>query len=105
VDRNGHQHPTSGWRQLGRDLAATAETLRERESLRRHVNGLSAEGKLSAYILIALPICIFLYMLLVNKPYVELLWTTMIGIGMSVGGLVSMAFGIFWMRKVVIVEV
>ncbi|MEO8557011.1 MAG: type II secretion system F family protein [Actinomycetota bacterium] len=96
-------------RQVGGNLAETlrntAATLRERESLKRQVNALSAEGKLSAYILIALPIGMFLYMVMVNRPYVELLWTNTIGIGMLVGGLVSMAIGIFWMRKVVIVEV
>ena len=96
-------------RQVGGNLAETmrntAATLRDREALKRHVRGLSAEGRLSAYILIALPVGIFLYELLVNKPYVELLWTNMIGIGMLAGGLVSMAIGIFWMNKVVKVEV
>jgi tight adherence protein B len=96
-------------RQVGGNLAETlrntAATLRDRESLRRHVNALSAEGKLSAYILIALPLGIFLYMTQVNRPYVELLWTTPIGFGMLGGALVSLAIGIFWMRKVVIVEV
>jgi len=96
-------------RQVGGNLAetlrTTAATLRDRQALRRHVNALSAEGKLSAYILIALPIGVFLYMLGVNKAYVELLWTTTIGIGMLAGGLISLAAGIFWMRKVVTVEV
>jgi tight adherence protein B len=96
-------------RQVGGNLAetlrTTAATLRDRQALRRHVNALSAEGKLSAYILIALPIGVFLYMLGVNKAYVELLWTTTIGIGMLAGGLISLAVGIFWMRKVVTVEV
>jgi tight adherence protein B len=96
-------------RQVGGNLAETlrntAATLRDRESLRRHVNALSAEGKLSAYILIALPIGVFLYMLSVNRPYVELLWTNMIGIGMLAGGLVAMGIGVFWMSKVVKVEV
>jgi len=90
---------------LAETLRNTAATLRDRESLRRQVNALSAEGKLSAYILIALPIGIFLYMTRVNLPYVQLLWTTMIGIGMLGGALVSLAIGVFWMRKVVIVEV
>jgi tight adherence protein B len=96
-------------RQVGGNLAetlrTTAATLRDRQALKRHVNALSAEGKLSAYILVALPIGVFLYMLGVNKAYVELLWTTVIGIGMLGGGLVSLAIGIFWMRKVVKVEV
>lgn len=90
---------------LAETLRNTAATLRDRESLRRQVNALSAEGKLSAYILIALPIGVFLFMLNTNRHYVELLWTTMIGIGMLVGGLISLAIGVFWMRKVVIVEV
>ena len=96
-------------RQVGGNLAETmrntAATLCDREALKRHVRGLSAEGRLSAYILIALPIGIFLYELLVNKPYVQLLWTSAIGIGMLAGGLVSMGIGIFWMNKVVKVEV
>lgn len=96
-------------RQVGGNLAETmrntAATLRDREALKRHVRGLSAEGRLSAYILIALPIGIFLYMLMVNKEYVQLLWTTMIGIGMLAGGLVSLGIGVFWMNKVVKVEV
>jgi tight adherence protein B len=90
---------------LGETLRNTAATLRDKESLKRHVNALSAEGKLSAYILIALPIGIFLYMLMVNRAYVELLWTTMIGIGMLAAGLISLTIGVFWMRKVVVVEV
>jgi tight adherence protein B len=96
-------------RQVGGNLAetlrSTAATLRDRQSLIRHVNALSAEGKLSAYILIALPIGVFVYMLGVNKAYVELLWTTLIGIGMLSAGLISLGIGVFWMRKVVKVEV
>jgi len=96
-------------RQVGGNLAETlrntAATLRDRQALSRHVKALSAEGRLSAYILIALPIGIFLYMLMVNRPYVELLWTNMIGIGMLAGAVISMTFGVFWMNKVVKVEV
>jgi len=96
-------------RQVGGNLAETlrntAATLRDREALRRHVAALSAEGKLSAYILVGLPIGMFLYTYTVNKDYVSLLWTNMIGIGMLTAGFISMAIGIFWMRKVVTVEV
>lgn len=96
-------------RQVGGNLAETlrntAATLRDREALLRQIKALSAEGKLSAYILFALPIGIFLYMLMVNKAYVELLWTTTIGLGMVAGGLIMLAIGVFWMRKVVVVKV
>jgi tight adherence protein B len=96
-------------RQVGGNLAetlrTTATTLREREALRRQVRALSAEGRLSAYILIALPVFIFLYLLKVNYDYIQLLWTNPLGLLMSIGGLVFMAIGIFWMRRVVRVEV
>jgi tight adherence protein B len=90
---------------LGETLRTTAKTIREREELRRHVRGLSAEGRLSAYILIALPIGIFLYTYYSNRDYVELLWTRPLGLAMLAAGLVSMTIGVFWMRKVVDVEV
>jgi tight adherence protein B len=96
-------------RQVGGNLAetlrTTAKTLREREELHRHVRALSAEGRLSAYILIGLPIFLFLYMMKVNYEYVSMLWTRPLGMIMLAGGAIAMGLGIFWMRKVVEVEV
>lgn len=96
-------------RQVGGSLAetlrTTAHTLRERESLKREVSALSAEGKLSAGILIALPIGMFLYMIRVNYEYVSLLWTSGLGVLMLVGAVGGLVAGVFWMRKVVQVEV
>lgn len=96
-------------REVGGNLAetmrTTAKTLREREELRRHVKALSAEGKLSAYILIGLPVGIFFYTMETNRSYIELLWTTGLGLVMCAGGLISLGIGVFWMRKVVDVKV
>ena len=90
---------------LAETLETTARTLRERESLHGQVRALSAEGRLSAYILIALPFGLFFYMMWVNYDYISLLWTTGVGILMSLGALVLLVIGIFWMRKVVQIEV
>ncbi len=90
---------------LAETLRTTAATLREREMLRRQVRALSAEGRLSAYILIALPFLLLGYSLLVNYAYISLLWTNLLGILMSIAGLVAMVIGIFWMRNVVKIEV
>jgi tight adherence protein B len=90
---------------LGETLRTTATTLREREALFRHVRALSAEGRLSAVILIALPIVIFLWMLYVNYEYVSMLWQSLIGLAMVVIALILMVIGVIWMRKVVEVEV
>jgi tight adherence protein B len=96
-------------REVGGNLAdtmrTTAKTLREREELHRHVRGLSAEGRLSAYILVGLPIGIFLYEMKVNREYIELLWTRPIGLVMLVAGVLLIGMGIAWMRKVVDVRV
>ena len=96
-------------REVGGNLAdtlrTTAATLREREGLRRHVRALSAEGRLSAYVLISLPIGILLFSMYSNYEYVSLLWTTLYGLIMSVMGVLAMAAGIFWMRNVVKIEV
>ena len=90
---------------LAETLMTTARTLRERESLRRQVSTLSAEGRLSAYILIALPIGVLFYMLLVNRDYISLLWTTLLGLLMLGGAAVMLVIGVFWMRRVVRIEV
>jgi tight adherence protein B len=90
---------------LAETLRTTATTLRERESLFRHVRALSAEGRLSGVILIALPIVIFLWMLYVNGEYVSLLWKNLLGIAMCFVAVVLMVIGVIWMRKVVEVEV
>jgi tight adherence protein B len=90
---------------LGETLRTTATTLREREQLRRMVRGLSAEGRLSAYILIGLPIGLFGYMLLTNHDYIALLWTTGLGWLMLVVAVLGMVVGSLWMSRIVKVEV
>jgi tight adherence protein B len=90
---------------LAETLRTTAATLREREMLKRQVKTLSAEGRLSAYILIALPIGVLLFSMTTNYGYVSLLWTRTIGIFMSIAGLIAMGIGVFWMSKVVKIEV
>lgn len=90
---------------LADTLRTTAATLRERESIARQVRTLSAEGRLSAYVLIGLPIFLFLYLVKTNYDYVSLLWTTQIGLFMTGGGIVAMIMGVIWMRNVVKIEV
>lgn len=96
-------------RQVGGNLAetlhTTARTLRDRSALQGQIRSLSAEGRLSAYILVGLPIALLFYMLLVNYDYISLLWTDIRGLAMSVFGIVLLLIGIVWMRKTVQIEV
>ena len=86
-------------------LNTVAATLREREYLRRHVKALSAEGRLSCWILGGLPPVFFLYLLVSQPSYVKPLYTEPIGWLMLSVGAVMLTVGIFWMSKVAKVEI
>jgi tight adherence protein B len=96
-------------REVGGNLAEVltnvAATMRERERLRRQVDVLSAEGRLSAIILGALPLLFVTYLVLVRPEYIGLLVTNPLGIVMIVVGVILLIAGAFWLRKVVTVEV
>ncbi len=85
-------------------LLNVADTLREREYIRRHVRGLSAEGRLSCYVLGGLPPVFLLYLSLTKWTYVSPLFTTPIGFICDIALVVLLSVGIFWMSKVAKVE-
>ena len=92
-------------REVGGNLAeildTLADTVREREQVRRQVSVLSAEGRMSVKILILMPFLLTAYLFWINPSYMKLLWTTRVGLGMLIGGLILMAIGAVWSRKVV----
>jgi tight adherence protein B len=96
-------------REVGGNLAEildnVSDTLRERAQMRRQVRVLTAEGRLSAWVLAVLPFAIALYMFAVNPKYIMLLFTTQIGLFMIGVGGVLLALGIVWMRKIVDIDV
>jgi tight adherence protein B len=96
-------------RQVGGNLAelleTVAATLRGREQVRRQISALSAEGKLSANILIALPFVIFGYLLVINPAYLAPLLTNVLGWIMLGGVSVLMIIGIIWIRKMIAIDV
>ncbi len=86
-------------------LLTVADTLRERERLRRQVKTLSAEGRLSGWILGALPVVFGVYLVVTSPGYLSPLWSSPLGIGMVVLAVLLLAVGGFWMSRVVKVEV
>lgn len=96
-------------RQVGGNLAAlldsVAGTLRGRERLRRQVKVLSAEGRLSAWVLSVMPFLLAGYMAAVNPEYLGELFTTSTGLAMVFGGFAAMVIGVFWMRRITKIEV
>jgi tight adherence protein B len=96
-------------REVGGNLAEvlqnTVATMRERASLRRHVRALTAEGRLSAKILIGLPLLMAGYMLLFRHNYLDPLVNTGVGVGMLALGVVLLFVGSFWVIRTVKIEV
>jgi Flp pilus assembly protein TadB/Mg-chelatase subunit ChlD len=95
-------------RKVGGNLAEvlknTVDTMRERAQTRRHVRALSAEGRLSGYILVGLPIALGAWLAFSNPEYMRPLFTTPIGLMMIAGSVVMMVAGAFWIRALVKVE-
>ncbi|MGM7777608.1 type II secretion system F family protein [Arthrobacter sp. KNU-44] len=92
-------------REVGGDLAEVldhvGETIRERSQIKGQVKSLSAEGRLSAYILTGLPIAVFLWLSVANPSYVGTLYTTFLGWVMLVVGTLLLMTGAFWLSRVI----
>ena len=96
-------------RKVGGNLAEilenVAETIRERETIRRQVRVLSAEGRLSVAILTVLPFLIGIYILSVNPEYIGILIGTGVGQALLAGAATLMVVGYLWMQKIVNLDV
>ncbi len=86
-------------------LDKIAAIVRDRLKLLGEVRTLSAEGKLSAIILTALPFCVGLVVNLVNPKFMDVLWTDPAGLRMVGVALFMMLVGILWMRKIIRIRV
>lgn len=92
-------------REVGGSLAtilnSTAETIESRFELLREIQTLSAEGRISSYILMALPIGIFIFLAVIRPEYVGVFLTDPLGnLLLAMTGLGLIAAWI-WMRKLV----
>jgi len=96
-------------REVGGNLAevldVVAATIRDRAALRRQVAALTAEGKLSAMILIALPFIEGIVLWAVNPTYMTVMFTTPMGQMLLAGGLLLLLIGSFWLTRAMKVEV
>jgi tight adherence protein B len=95
-------------REVGGNLAEImdiiANTIRERDRVLRQIKALVSEGKLSAYVLIGLPIGIAIILSVLNRAYISVLVTTKMGMGMLGLAIVLMITGIIWILKIIKIE-
>ncbi|NNU27254.1 type II secretion system F family protein [Isoptericola sediminis] len=92
-------------REVGGNLADVLDgvgvTIRERNQIRRHVDALSADGRLSGVILVALPFVVAGFLLLTNPTYLAPFVQHPLGIVALVVAALLLVVGSIWMRKVV----
>jgi tight adherence protein B len=96
-------------RESGGNLAELLDNIagivRARLKLLGEVRTLSAEGKLSAWILGLLPFCVAALINIVNPKFMAVLFTDPMGLRMVGGALVMMAVGVWWMRRIIKIRV
>lgn len=96
-------------RQTGGDLAEILDKIgyiiRERFKILGQIKALTAEGRLSGIVLIALPFVLFLVMLHIKQDYVSMLWKKEIGIKMMTGALLMQLFGAIVIKKIIDIKV
>jgi tight adherence protein B len=92
-------------RQVGGSLAGifdmVAETVRNRHQFIRKIKGLTAMGRASAYVLIALPFFVAGAITLLNSEYMRPLWHSSTGHKLLMIMFVMMGIGTLILRKIV----
>jgi tight adherence protein B len=90
---------------LAEILGSISAIIRGRLKLAAQVRVLSAEGRMSAWILGLLPFAIMAAMYVLNREYVSMLWTDPSGIRLLYYGLGMIIFGVFWLRRVIRIRI
>jgi tight adherence protein B len=92
-------------REVGGDLAEVldhvGETIRDRNQVRGQVRALSAEGRVSAVVLMALPILMFIGLVIFNPSYARVFTTTFAGFAMVGAAIVLLSTGGLWLSRII----
>jgi tight adherence protein B len=96
-------------REVGGNLAEILDTLagvvRARFTIRRQIRVYTAQGRMTGYLLSALPLILFSILYMINAQYMSILFTDPVG-KILIGAAVSMQFlGFLWIRKIIKIEI
>ena len=95
-------------REVGGNLAevldSVGHTIRERNAIRRQVKALSAEGKLSAFVLMALPFGVTGFISLTNPAYLAKFTQSLAGWTMLAVAATMLVVGGLWLKKTVAIS-
>lgn len=90
---------------IGEILDNISRLIRERIQFQRQVRALTAEGRYSAGILIALPILMFLYIYVTNFDYLSIMLEEKVGHYMLFGAAVMQIVGAFVIKRIVTIDI
>ncbi|WP_247046474.1 type II secretion system F family protein [Arthrobacter rhizosphaerae] len=92
-------------REVGGDLAEVldhlGDTVRDRNQVRGQIRALSAEGRMSAVVLMALPVVMFIGLTLFNSLYSRVFFTTVAGYVLIAVAIVLLTVGGLWLKQIV----
>ena len=86
-------------------LTNLSSLIRERSKIHAKIRNLSAEGRLSGSILIAMPFILIMILSIIKHEYIEMLWVDPLGKNMLATSFVMMLIGVFWIKKLVAIRV
>ena len=96
-------------REVGGNLAevlqTVADTMRARNRLKGEISALTAEGRISAIVLGSLPFFMAGFLYFTNRSYLQPLLDETFGRIAIGAGVLLMAGGIFWLKKIVDIEI
>jgi len=96
-------------RQVGGNLAEVLmsihSTIQDRLRIKRQIQTLTAQGRMSGYVVAALPFGMAAVLTLINRNYLLLMVTKPLGLAMIGGGLTSEIIGFLFIRKIIAIKV
>ena len=89
---------------LAEVLDSIAATVRERVQVQAEVSALTAEGRISGIVLIALSPVMAIALVIMNPSYMSVLISDPLGIKMIIGSVVLQLLGIFVIRRMMKID-
>jgi tight adherence protein B len=90
---------------LAETLERSANTLRSQHAMERKIRALTAQGKMQAWVVGMMPLFLLYVLTQMEPEAMQLLWTTRVGIGVICIVLLLEFFGIWFIRKIVAIDV
>jgi tight adherence protein B len=96
-------------REVGGNLAEILDNLsavvRARFTIRRQIRVYTAQGRMTGYLLSALPILLFSMLYMINAEYMSVLFTDPVGKMLIVVAITMQLIGFIWIRKIIKIEI